>query len=999
MAQTILFKFTAEDIGVAKAQDNVKDRLREINKEIKAAKQLGNPYDKLLAESVKLNRETADLRNQQKALNREFQATKVPTDSLAGLRLEYGRLIDKVKELSVAERQSPAGKALIKNAASVRSEISGIEASLGRFTNNVGNYKSALLGIGDSLTGGLATGGVAAGVTALIGLMKVGARVAIDYEKKLDDLSALTGVTGAGLAKLQDVEQGLRQIDLAGVEVVSTGSEILNALKLVGGARPELLQNADALGEVTKQAIVLSKAGGDTLQQSVTGLTTVLGQFNQGAADSERIINELAAGAKVGASEIPQTTDALREFGTVANINNATTAESVALIELLADRQLKGAEAGTQLRNILTKLASADVLPKKAQEAFKRLGIDINVLKDTTLPLQTRLEELAKANGDLAALSKAFGVENLQAATIITEGLPKYAALKAGIEGTNEAYIQAGIRADNASTAIDNLTNKVQNRLQKTFEQATPAIKSLTGFLGELVDTSLDFESLFVKAVAAPFGGLDSKRAPVNPNASAFDINNPLGGPQSDPFGVIRPLTQTEKDNMRQKAIELTKIRAEAEKEEEEKSKGTKKEVFAKGSLGALQQEYEKLQKQISNTPGDSPLLEGLIKKSVDAEQKIQSLKNIIEGIRNPTAEPTDEQRALELATGIDPEAALKEAKRLRDNLGAALGGGIGAPDQVDPTAELAAQRERELAEKQKANNEKRIEEEKRVNQALQDAAISSADTIANSVFQIRQNSLDKEFAAKSAALDAQEAKAIEAAQGNATKEAQIRKEFDAKRKALEKKAAQERKELARKEALVNIALSVTKALTGGVPPFNFILAGLATVAGLAQLAVINSQEFAGGGKVKRLGTGKITERQNAPRTAHGDTVLAYVKPGEMVLNEQQQRRIGDMAGHDIFSKAGVPGAGSGSVVPFFASGGVVDFVPQATFAAQSSAGSNIKANAEFTDEQVAIMGNRLASVIAATVAQELRGALAEGIGDANRRLEREAAAEEIRQG
>ena len=59
MGQTILFKFTAEDIGVAKAQESIKDRIKAINKEIKEAKNLGNPYDKLLSESGKLNRETA----------------------------------------------------------------------------------------------------------------------------------------------------------------------------------------------------------------------------------------------------------------------------------------------------------------------------------------------------------------------------------------------------------------------------------------------------------------------------------------------------------------------------------------------------------------------------------------------------------------------------------------------------------------------------------------------------------------------------------------------------------------------------------------------------------------------------------------------------------------------------------------------------------------------------------------------------------------------------
>jgi len=155
--------------------------------------------------------------------------------------------------------------------------------------------------------------------------------------------------------------------------------------------------------------------------------------------DSGRVINELAAGAKEGAAEIPDITSALKEFGTVAEIGNVSTSESIALIETLADRQLKGSEAGTQLRNVLSKLASADILPKSAQEQFKKLGIDINILKDSSLPLEKRLRELGKANGDVSALTKIFGLENLQAATIITSGLDKYEQLNKKIQGTHDA--------------------------------------------------------------------------------------------------------------------------------------------------------------------------------------------------------------------------------------------------------------------------------------------------------------------------------------------------------------------------------------------------------------------------------------------------------------------------------------------------------------------------------------------------------------------------------
>ena len=215
----------------------------------------------------------------------------------------------------------------------------------------------------------------------------------------------------------------------------------------------------------------------------------------------------------------------------------------------------------------------------------------------------------------------------------------------------------------------------------------------------------------------------------------------------------------------------------------------------------------------------------------------------------------------------------------------------------------------------------------------------------------------------------------------------------------MEKEGARKRKELAKKEALINTALAVTKALTGAPPPFSFILAGVAAIAGAAQLAVIESQEFWQGGKVKRLGSGKVRERQNAPRTAHGDTVLAYLKPGEMVLNEQQQSRIQGMAGRNIFAKAGVPGYANATPVPHFASGGVVsDIVPQTT--AYSYAGGNgQQVNATFSNDQVLIIARTIAGEVSTQVGSEVRTGIGVGLNDANRRLERETQLETNRQG
>lgn len=68
--------------------------------------------------------------------------------------------------------------------------------------------------------------------------------------------------------------------------------------------------------------------------------------------------------------------------------------------------------------------------------------------------------------------------------------------------------------------------------------------------------------------------------------------------------------------------------------------------------------------------------------------------------------------------------------------------------------------------------------------------------------------------------------------------------ETEKKKKAIQKKAFESQKKISLITAGINIAEAVTKAFTGAIPPWNFILAGLVTAAGAIQLAAIGAQQF-----------------------------------------------------------------------------------------------------------------------------------------------------------
>jgi hypothetical protein len=141
------------------------------------------------------------------------------------------------------------------------------------------------------------------------------------------------------------------------------------------------------------------------------------------------------------------------------------------------------------------------------------------------------------------------------------------------------------------------------------------------------------------------------------------------------------------------------------------------------------------------------------------------------------------------------------------------------------------------------------------------------------------------------------------------------------------KRDAKRQKAVAIIQATINGALAVTNILAT-TPKADFgiasaILIALAVATTAAQIATIAAQPLAKGGVVglgdeivQFASGGRVTSRGNIKPLSNGDNVLATLKTGEVVLNQDQQRRIGystlKAARIPNFAMGGVVGAPSG---------------------------------------------------------------------------------------
>lgn len=309
------------------------------------------------------------------------------------------------------------------------------EKQLDRFKKRGAGSLAAVTPKGlSSLAKGL--GGIGAAVGAATTLQDI-VRSSMELEKSLSSLGSLTGATAEDLKYFERTA-----IDLS-TSTSQGAAEIVEAFKLIGGQRAELLDSREALVSVTRSAITLAEAAETDVPTAAKALTGALNQMGAGAEAADSYINAMAAGAQAGAGEIDYLMKAIEKSGGTASATGVAFNELVAAVEMLAPRITEAESAGTQLRNVLLKLeASSD----------RELRPSVNGLGGA-------LEALAAKHYDAAQMAKVFGTENVNAALALTENLDAYRDMVEAVTGTNTAYEMAERNTDNLSGAVDRLKN------------------------------------------------------------------------------------------------------------------------------------------------------------------------------------------------------------------------------------------------------------------------------------------------------------------------------------------------------------------------------------------------------------------------------------------------------------------------------------------------------------------------------------------------------------
>ena len=300
--------------------------------------------------------------------------------------------------------------------------------------NTIGNKVNAGF---KRMTAGIAAFAKKVGIAtiAITALVYAGSRIAkavltpfMNLEKTMARVRIAEGATIQQTRMLTDVAGQL------GRDTLYSASQAAEGMLFLAKAGLNVEQTMAAIPGVLQAAIVEELDLG-TAADIVTGL---LNEFALSADQAGLAADVLAKGSNLAKTNMPEMSEGLKFFGVVAHELGYNIQESVAMLDVLAGKMIRGTMAGTAMRQsmiLFQKIQAAGTFVTKAQsDAIGRLGLDVNKLAKqissgdlTFIKFISTLKKAGATTGDFASVFEQRAAVAVNAlAEAAEDALPRY---------------------------------------------------------------------------------------------------------------------------------------------------------------------------------------------------------------------------------------------------------------------------------------------------------------------------------------------------------------------------------------------------------------------------------------------------------------------------------------------------------------------------------------------------------------------------------------------
>lgn len=339
----------------------------------------------------------------------------------------------------------------------------------------------------------------AGAVAAGFGVMKL-ARAAVDYEKQMSRVKAVTGASSKEMAGLNALAKKM------GAETKFSAGDAADAMYELASAGFK----TNEMGKTLRGTLAVAAASNIDLASASEITANALRGFGLGSDKAGHVADVLAKAVNASSVEMVDLQYSMKYIGPIARTTGQDFETMTAALELMGNAGIKGEQAGTTLRGALVRLTRPT---KMVEKGLDTLGLSaaqlhgpkgLKPLPEIIKLIEGNTKGMDKATRN-AALAQIFGTEALTGmVAVVDQGSGKLVKLtEANRHSEGQARKTAKVMQDNLSGSLENLGGsfetagisiyeKFQKPLKDLVDDSIPEVnkagKELSGFLDTILN-------------------------------------------------------------------------------------------------------------------------------------------------------------------------------------------------------------------------------------------------------------------------------------------------------------------------------------------------------------------------------------------------------------------------------------------------------------------------------------------------------------------------------
>jgi hypothetical protein len=310
------------------------------------------------------------------------------------------------------------------------------------------------------------------------GLSSAGKTLSIGLTAPLTAVAATSAHTAinfeASMAKVQAVSQATKQeFEALRDQALYLGRTTVFTAQNVSELQLEFSKlgfTASEIQKVTEATLYLAQATGSDLAESAEVAGATLRGFGLNAEETVRVTDVMAQSFNATSLDLSNFREAMKYVAPVAKSAGVSLEQTTAMLGILANAGIKGSQAGTSLRRIISDLGAGS--------------------EDTA----TAIQNLADQGIDLADAKDEVGRTAQTALLVLSEGVGQVDSLTTSLEGAAGASAQmARTMNDTTFGSLKSMESAVEGAQIAIGNALAPTIEKLANIIG---NAALSFQEM-----------------------------------------------------------------------------------------------------------------------------------------------------------------------------------------------------------------------------------------------------------------------------------------------------------------------------------------------------------------------------------------------------------------------------------------------------------------------------------------------------------------------